>query len=68
MVTFYNAAPVLADKIAGAIVEMTMQRMDAENRALEDAEKNSETTPTPASSGDGVVNTDSIPEQQESAG
>jgi hypothetical protein len=25
MVTFYNAAPVLADKIAGEIVEMTLQ-------------------------------------------
>ena len=67
MVKFYNATPVLADKIAAAIVELTMQRMEIENKALEDAEKNSETISTPPSSDNGVESMDKTHEQPESS-
>jgi hypothetical protein len=48
---------VLADRIAAAILEHTIERMDAEQKVLEDAEKNSETTTTPLLSGDGAEST-----------
>jgi len=64
MVRFYDACPVLADKIAAAILEHTMQRMNAENKVLEDAEKNSVMTTTPSPSDVGVVSSDKTPEQQ----
>jgi len=67
MVKFYDATPVLADKIAVAIVELTMQRMEIEKKALEDAEKNSETTSTPPSSDNGVESMDKTREQPESS-
>ena len=58
MAKFYDACPVRADKIAAAILEHTMERMDAEQKVLEDAEKNSEPTTTPLPSGDGAESTD----------
>ena len=58
MEKFYNACPVLADQIAGAIVEHTIQRMAVEQKVLEDAEKKSETTITPSLTGDGAGSTD----------
>ena len=67
MVKFYNATPVLADRIASAIVELTLQRMEIETKILEDAEKNSERITTPLPCGDGVVSTDKTQEPQESA-
>jgi len=63
MAQFYDACPVLADKIAAAILEHTMQRMDAENKVLEDAEKNSAATTTPSLSGVGAGSTDKTPSQ-----
>ena len=68
MVKFYNACPVLADKIAGAIVEHTLERMTAEQKVLEDAEKNSAATIVPPSSGDGAGNTDKTLKPPASAG
>ena len=65
MEKFYNACPVLADRIAGAIVEHTAQRMAVEQKVLEDAEKNSGTTTTPLPSGDGAGSTDKTPSPQE---
>jgi len=65
MEKFYNACPVLADRIAGAIVEHTAQRMAVEQKVLEDAEKNSETTTSPSPSGDGVESTDKTHSPQE---
>jgi len=56
MAQLYDACPVMADKIAGAILEQTMKLMEAEQRVLEDAEKNSEPTPAPPSIGDGAEN------------
>ena len=67
MAKFYDASPVLADQIAGLIVEHTLQRLDAERQALEDAEKNSGTTATPSPSGDGAENTVKTPRPPESA-
>ena len=58
MAKFYDACPVLADKIAAAILELTIERMDAEQKVLEDAEKNSEATTTPLPTGDGAESTD----------
>ena len=58
MVQFYDACPILADRIAAAILEHTTQRMEAEQQALEDAEKNSGPVPSPPSSGDGAASTD----------
>jgi len=63
MVKLYDASPMVADKLASAILDLTMQRMSAEQKVLEDAEKNSETTPTPPPTGDGVENTDKTQEQ-----
>jgi hypothetical protein len=54
MAKFYDTNPVLADKVVQAIIEHTAERMAAENKVLEDAEKNSETTTTPPPSGDGA--------------
>jgi len=58
----YDPTP---DKIAAAILEHTLERMDAEQKVLEDAEKNSETTTTPLPTGDGVENTDKTHRSQE---
>jgi len=58
MAKFYDACPVLADKIASAILELTIERMDAEQKVLEDAEKNSVLTTTPLPTGDGAESTD----------
>jgi hypothetical protein len=58
MAKFYDACPVLADKIAAAILEHTLERMDAEQKVLEDAEKNSAVTTTPSPTDDGVESTD----------
>jgi hypothetical protein len=58
MARFYDTCPVLADKIAAAILEHTMERMDAEQKVLEDAEKNSALTTTPSPSADGAGSTD----------
>jgi len=65
MKKFYNACPVLADRIAGAIVEHTVQRMAVEQQVLEDAEKNSGTTTTPLPSVDGAERTDKTHSPQE---
>jgi hypothetical protein len=64
MAKFYDACPVLADRIAAAILEHTIERMDAEQKVLEDAEKNSVLTTTPVPSGDGAESTDKTHEQQ----
>jgi len=56
MLKFYDHCPVMADQIAAAILDHTMQRMQAEKQVLEDAEKNSEATLTPPPSGDGAEN------------
>ena len=58
MVQFYDACPILADRIAAAILEHTTQRMEAEQQALEDAEKNSGHVPLPPSSEGGAASTD----------
>ena len=58
MEKFYDACPVLADRLAAAILEHTAQRMDAEQKCLEDVEKNSLTTTTTSPSGDGAESTD----------
>jgi hypothetical protein len=58
MAKFYDACPVLADKIAAAILEHTVERMDAEQKVLEDAEKNSVATTTTSPAGDGAESTD----------
>ena len=65
MAKLYDTCPVVADKLASAILEHTMQRMDAERKVLEDAEKNSATTQTSPSSDDGVENTDKTHNPQE---
>ena len=65
MAKFYDACPVLADKIAAAILEHTLERMDAEQKVLEDAEKNSATTTTPLPSGDGAESTDKTRKPQQ---
>ena len=57
MAKFYDASPVMADRIAGAILEFTNQQFDAELKVLEDAEKNSATTDTSLPSTDGAENT-----------
>ena len=67
MEKFYNSCPMLADKIAVAILEHTQERFAAELKALEDAEKNSETTPTSLPSGDGVESTGKTPKKPKSA-
>jgi hypothetical protein len=54
MAKFYDNCPALADQLAGMIVEHTIQCMEAEARALEDAEKNFEATATPSPSTDGA--------------
>ena len=54
MAKFYDACPVFADKIAAAILEHTVERMDAEQKVLEDAEKNSVATIMPLPTGDGA--------------
>lgn len=54
MAKLYDTCPVVADKLAMAILEHTMQRMSAERKVLEDAEKNSETTPASPPSDDGA--------------
>jgi len=65
MTKFYDACPVLADKIASAILELTIGRMDAEQKVLEDAEKNSVATTTPLPTGDGAGSTGKTRKQQE---
>ena len=65
MVQFYDNCPVLADRLAMMILDFTAQRMTVEQTALEDAEKNSATTPMLPSSGDGVGNTDKTHNPQE---
>jgi len=67
MAKFYDTNPVFADKIAVAILEHTSQRMAAEQQALEEAEKNSETIHTSPSSDDGAENTDKTPKPSKSA-
>ena len=64
---FCNANPIFADKIATAILELTSERMIAEQQALEDAEKNSEMTDTSSPSDDGAESTDKIPKPPKSA-
>ena len=63
MLKLYDARPVVADKLASDILDLTIQRMTAEQKVLEDAEKNSEATPSPLSSGDGAENMDKTHEQ-----
>ena len=65
MEKFYNACPVLADQIAGAVVEHTIQRMAVEQKVLEDAEKNSAVTIMPSPTGDGAGSTDKTRSPQE---
>jgi hypothetical protein len=65
MVKLYDTCPVVADQIAGQILEFTSQRMNAEKQVLEDAEKNSVTTTTSPPTVDGAENTDKTPGQQE---
>jgi hypothetical protein len=64
MVKFYDACPVLADKIAQEVLQYTAQRMDAEAKVLEEAEKNSEATTTASPSGDGAESTDKTHSEQ----
>jgi hypothetical protein len=66
MAKFYDACPVFADKIATAILEHTVDRMNAEQKVLEDAEKNSVATTTSLPSGDGVESTGKTPRPPES--
>jgi hypothetical protein len=65
MAKFYDECPVLADRIAAAILEHTIERMDAEQKVLEDAEKNSVPTTTPLPSGDGAESTGKTRKRQE---
>jgi len=67
MAKLYDACPVIADRLASAILEHTMHRMEAEQKVLEDAEKNSEPTPTPLPSGDGVESMGKTPKKPKSA-
>ena len=67
MVKFHDAAPVLADRIAEEIVALTLQRLEAESKILEDAEKNSETISMPLSEECGVENMDKTRKKQQSA-
>ena len=67
MVKFYDACPTVADRLADLILKHTMQCMEAEQAALEDAEKNSETTHTKPSSDDGAESMDKTPNSPESA-
>ena len=65
MEKFYNSCPMLADKIAGLIVEFSTQRYEAELQFLEDAEKNSETTESESPSTDGAESSVKTHEPQE---
>lgn len=65
MAKFYDSAPVLADQIASAILEFTLQCMEAEKKVLEEAEKNSAATTTPPPSEGGAENMDKTPSVQE---
>ena len=67
MVKLYDACPVLADRLVGAILEFTTEQMEAERVALENAEKNSGATVTPSPSEGGVPSTVETPNPQESA-
>jgi hypothetical protein len=61
MVKFYDACPIVADKIAGKIIELTIERLSKEQEVLEEQEKNSEMTDIPSPSDDGVENTVKTP-------
>ena len=67
MTKFYDACPILADRIAAAILEHTSHRMEAEQKVLEDAEKNSEKTSMLPSSEDGAESTDKTRKPPKSA-
>jgi hypothetical protein len=64
MLKLFDASPMVAEKLASKILDLTMERMSAEQKALEDAEKNSEATTTELPSGDGAEHTDKTHELQ----
>jgi hypothetical protein len=58
IIAFADACPAKADKIAAAILDITMATIGEEEKAIEDAEKNSANPVTPPPSVAGVGTTD----------
>ncbi|GHT22452.1 hypothetical protein FACS189419_05040 [Planctomycetales bacterium] len=62
MAQFYDACPLIADKIVSEIFEYHKACSEALLKEIEATEKNSVTTPSPQSIGGGVGNTDKTPD------